>query len=104
MADKYSETTGQPRWVAGRAAANHDEHLDVVVTDASLRQGLVAVRQLGRAGLAVGAVEDEAAAVRRRRSRPGGVRRRAASRAARPTASSISTNSWISCRSARSTC
>jgi predicted ATP-grasp superfamily ATP-dependent carboligase len=60
VADKYSETTGQPRWVAGRAATNHGESLDVVVADASLRQGLVAVRQLGRAGLAVGAVEDAA--------------------------------------------
>ena len=43
-------------WHQGRAGWPADR-LDAVVMDASTRQGLAAVRQLGRAGYAVGAVE-----------------------------------------------
>jgi predicted ATP-grasp superfamily ATP-dependent carboligase len=48
--------TSVPTWRQGRAGWTADR-LDAVVTDASARQSLAAVRQLGRAGYAVGAVE-----------------------------------------------
>ncbi len=53
------------RWIDGRAAGGKARRahraLDVAVLDAQLRQGLVAVRQLGRAGRRVGAIECEPA-------------------------------------------
>ncbi len=46
------------RWERGRAASHtREQALDVVVLDISLRQGLVALQHLGRAGHLVGAVE-----------------------------------------------
>lgn len=53
-------TTASPRWQRGRAATERREQaLDVAVLDISLRQGLLALQQLGRAGHAVGAIECE---------------------------------------------
>jgi predicted ATP-grasp superfamily ATP-dependent carboligase len=49
-----------PRWERGRAGSNvREQALDVVVLDIALRQGLVALQHLGRAGHLVGAVECE---------------------------------------------
>jgi predicted ATP-grasp superfamily ATP-dependent carboligase len=50
--------TTRAAWTPGRAAPNErDRPLDVAVLDVKLRQGLVAVQQLARAGMLVGAVE-----------------------------------------------
>jgi predicted ATP-grasp superfamily ATP-dependent carboligase len=54
------DATTLPRWERGRGAGDvREQPLDVVVLDISLRQGLVALQHLGRAGHRVGAVECE---------------------------------------------
>ena len=55
-----SDATTLPRWERGRAGSGvREQALDVVVLDISLRQGLVALQHLGRAGHLVGAIECE---------------------------------------------
>ena len=80
-------------WTRSHTAAG--EPLDAVVLDVGLRQGLVAVQQLGRAGLRVGTVECAATSAGaglclslrecpRGRARPRGTTRRHGRRVARP--------------------